>query len=103
MAGLRRPALRIVNRDGSSGPIDKQLLAGLVFLAQHYIQLADPTLIQFAETAVAVSFRVGLLVLFPEQLQSDVPMLLLLFAQCGKVRRRFRGIHCAFLRAAEES
>jgi hypothetical protein len=49
-------------------------LAGLVFLAQYYILLSAPPLIQLAETGVAIAVRVGLLVLLPEQLLGQVWM-----------------------------
>ena len=76
MRPLGGPAARIVNRNGVTGPIDKQLLSSLVFLAQHDFLLAPPALVQFAEARVAVPFRLGLPILFPNQSQRQVRMLL---------------------------
>src|SRR5271166_3508213 len=79
---------RVVDRDGGSRPIHEELLAGLVFLAKHYILLAAPALIQFTETRVAIAIRVGLPVLFPEQLLGQVRMALTLPVKVGEVRHR---------------
>jgi hypothetical protein len=54
MNGNRRP-----------GVIDEELLARLVLLAQHHIQLLPPLLVEFTEPAVAVAVRVSLLILLP--------------------------------------
>jgi hypothetical protein len=47
---LHGTAAGVVDRDGSSRPIDKQFFAGFMLLAQHYILLAAPALVQLAET-----------------------------------------------------
>jgi hypothetical protein len=47
-----------------------------VLLAQHHILLAAPVPIQIAEAAVAVSFRMLLPILFPDQLPREMTMLL---------------------------
>src|SRR5660398_28663 len=65
--------------------VDETFLPGWVLLAQHHILLAAPTLIQLAEAAVAVSFRMRLPVLFPDQLPREMTMLLQLLVQSGKV------------------
>src|ERR1700722_15618718 len=78
----------VVDRDGCSRPIDEQLLAGLVFLAQNYILLAAPALIQFTETGVAIAIRVGLPILLPKQLLGQVRMTLTLPVKVGEVRHR---------------
>src|SRR5439155_12634111 len=62
----------IVYRDRGSGPVDRILLAGLVFLAKNHILLLAPPPVEFAETTVAVSFRMHLSILFPSQLQRQV-------------------------------
>src|SRR5258708_6556267 len=54
---LHRPAAGIVNRNGITGPIDKQLLAGLVFLPKHHFLFAPPALVQPAEARVTISHR----------------------------------------------
>src|SRR4051812_17991806 len=84
-------AARVVDRDSGSRPIDKQLLAGLVFLAQHHVLLAAPALVQLAETGVAVTVRVGLPILFPEQLLGHVWMTLPLLVKLGEVWHRQHG------------
>jgi hypothetical protein len=45
-----------------------------VVLAQHYILLATPALVQLAKTGVAIAIRVGLTVLLPQQLLGQVWM-----------------------------
>ena len=77
-----------MDRDRGSRPIDEQLLAGLVLLAQHHILLAAPALVQLAEAAVAIAVRVCLPVLLPEQLLRQVWMLLSLLVKVGEVRHR---------------
>jgi hypothetical protein len=47
-----------------------------VFLAQHHALFASPALVQLTETGVAIAVRVGLSVLFPEQLLGHVWMTL---------------------------
>src|SRR5271154_4744161 len=84
-------AARVVDRDGGSRPIDKQFLAGLMFLAEHYILLPSPALKQLAETGIAVAVRVGLPVLLPEQLLGQVLMHLPLLVKLGKIRYRQGG------------
>ena len=88
---LHGTAARVVDRDGGSRPIDEQLLAGLVFLAQHHILLPAPALVQLAETGVAIAVRVGLPVLLPEQLLGQVWMHLPLLVKLGEVRHRQHG------------
>lgn len=60
--------LGIGDRHRLAGMIDEDLLAGPVFLAQHDIQIARPTPVQLAEPAIVVTFRMGLMVFFPQQL-----------------------------------
>jgi hypothetical protein len=48
---LNGATTRIVDRHGGSRPIDEHLLAGLVFLAKHYILFAAPALVQLAKMA----------------------------------------------------
>src|SRR4051812_27605687 len=93
---------RVVDRDGGSRPIDEQLLAGLVFLAQHYILLAAPALVQFAEAGIAIAIRVCLPILLPKQLLGQVRMALTLPVKVGEVRHRQ---HCRASpwRSAEQS
>ena len=83
---MTRAGLRIDDRYGVAGIIDKQLFPGAMLLAQHQIQLSDPTLIQFAEPAVLITVGIGLLVLLPEQLQGEVLMAAQFFMNAGPIR-----------------
>ena len=76
---------RIVHRNGRACPVDETLLPGWVLLAQHHILLAAPAPIQLEETAVAVSFRRRLSILFPDPLAREMTMLLQLLVQSRKV------------------
>src|SRR5438270_14019963 len=82
---------RIVHGNRCTGPVDESLLARLVYLAKNYILLPAPTLVEFAEATVAVSFRMNLPVLFPSQLQRQMAMLLQLRMQGGKIREDLFG------------
>src|SRR5207247_10509274 len=68
--------LRVVDRNRSPSKVDKELLTGLVLLTQHHVQALPPVLVQLAEAAVAVAFRVSLTVLLPGQLQGQMVMAL---------------------------
>jgi hypothetical protein len=61
---------RVLNRDLRASPVDETLLAGLVLLAQNHILLPEPSPVQLAESAVAITLRLRLPILFPGQLQS---------------------------------
>jgi hypothetical protein len=50
-----RATLRVVEEDGVPGVIYEELLAGLVRLPQHHVQLLPPALVEFAEPAVGVA------------------------------------------------
>src|SRR5580658_3024301 len=92
---------RIVDRYGCSCPIHEQLLAGLVLLPQHHILFPPPPLVQLAEAAVLVAFRVCLPVLLPKQLLRQVSMLLPLTMKVGEVgHRQYR--RTAARRSAEQ-
>jgi hypothetical protein len=80
------PALRIVDGGRGAGVIDEQPLAGAMLLPQHYFLPPQPGAVQVAETAVPISVRVLVPVLFPEQLQSDVLIGLQFVAETGIVR-----------------
>jgi len=82
---------RIVHRNRCTGPVHETLLARLVYLTKNYILLPAPTLVEFAEATVAVSFRMNLPVLFPSQLQRQMAMLLQLRMQVGKIREDLFG------------
>ena len=83
----------IMDRNRGSGLIDEHLPAGFVLLLEkHHVELAAPVLLQLAKAAVAVPFRVALPVLFPRQLQCQVPMALLLLMNRGIVRSGLFGI-----------
>ena len=78
-------ATRIMDRDRCSRPINEQLLAGLVLLAQHHILLPPPASVQLAEPAVLVAIRVCLPILLPKQLLRHVWMLLPLPMEIGEI------------------
>jgi hypothetical protein len=79
-----------MNRNRSTGPIDKHPLARFVLLAQHDIELRAPALIQVAESGVAIAFWIRLPVLLPQQLQGHMLVLLQFLVNCGKVGQRAR-------------
>ena len=72
--------------NGVAGVIDKELLAGLVLVAEDDVQLAAPAAVEFAEAAVTVAVGVVLAVLLPEQLQRDVTMGLEFLVKALKLR-----------------
>jgi hypothetical protein len=76
-----------VDGDLVARPIDKQLLAGAMLLAHHYVPLAFPLLVVVAELTVAVAVGMRRCVLFPQQLQGDVLVFLKLFVDVRKVRK----------------
>jgi hypothetical protein len=80
-------SLAVVDRHGPTGPIDEGFLAGLVLLTQHDVEFLSPTLVDFAEATVAIAIRVGVAILFPDQLQGHVTMTLHLLVDGGEVRR----------------
>jgi hypothetical protein len=84
--GADRAALRVVDGKGRSGVIHKELLACLMVLAQHHVQMPPPAPVEFAEAAVAVAVRVSLTVFFPDQLQRQMAMALEFLVKMGKVR-----------------
>src|SRR6185437_5116040 len=88
MCLLHGTAARVVDRDGGTRPIDEQLLVGLVFRAQHHVLLPAPALKHLTETGIAITVRVGLPVLLPEQLLGQVSMHLPLPVWLSKVRHR---------------
>jgi hypothetical protein len=68
--------VEIVKRDFAAGPIHEQLLRGTVFLAPDQVLLLLPALVVVAEATVGIAIRMGGSVLFPEQLQGGVFVLL---------------------------
>jgi hypothetical protein len=91
-----------VNRDRRSGPIDKGLLACLVFLAENDVLGAEPALVKIAEPAVPVAIRVGFFVFFPEQLPGDVFALLALLVEHREVWQGTFRFACDNWLAAEQ-
>jgi hypothetical protein len=77
----------VADRQGRAGPVHEGFLAGLVLLAQHHVEFLAPTLIELAESAVAVTVRAGVAIFLPEQLQGHVTMTLQLFMNGGEVWR----------------
>jgi len=57
------------DRQGLSGVVDEQLLAGDMHLAHRQAQRADPGAVEIAEAAVAIACGEGALILLPEQPQ----------------------------------
>jgi hypothetical protein len=92
MPGLRYPSFAIVNRNRRACPIHEHLLACFVLLAQHHIELAAPTLIEFAKTAIAETVRIRLLVFLPQQLQCQMAVPLPLFVNLREVGQRFSAV-----------
>jgi hypothetical protein len=76
-----------VDRNRWTGPIDEQLLARLVLLPEHDIELAPPLLIMVTEVAVTVTIGVRLPVFHPEELQRHVPVLPKLVVNRWEIRR----------------
>ena len=62
----------VVKGYSRSRPIDKQLLAWPMLLAQHQITLLPPALVVMAKTAVPIAVRMTGPVLFPQQLKGGV-------------------------------
>src|SRR5260370_31071091 len=93
---------RIVYRNRGTGPVHETLLARLVYLAKNYILLPAPTLVEPAEATVAVPFRMHLPVFFPSQLQRQMPLLLQLRVQGGKIREDLFGEAFYHLRLPEQ-
>ena len=58
-----------------------------MLVAQHPIQMATPALVELAEAAVAVTVRVGLTILLPQQLQRQMAVGLQFLVKVRKVRR----------------
>jgi len=54
-----------------AGVVHEHLLSGPVFLTHDQIQFAAPGTIQITEPAVLIAFRIGLLVLLPEEREGD--------------------------------
>ena len=77
----------VLHRDGLPGVVNEQFLAGPVLLAQHHLLFSEPAPVEFAEAAVAIAVGMIGAVFFPEQLQSQVFMLLELGADRDPVRR----------------
>ena len=76
----------VIDRNRRACPIDEHLLARLVLLPQHHVELRPPTLVQLAEARVAIAIRVRLPVFFPQQLQSQMTVLPQLLMDRGEVR-----------------
>jgi hypothetical protein len=83
--GLARP--RIMNRDLVAGVVDKHLFARAMLVPQDHIQSPRPLAIPFAESAVAVAFRICFPILFPQQLQREVTVGLQLSPDGREVRQ----------------
>jgi hypothetical protein len=62
---------RVDDGHGVAGVVDKQLLAGAVFLPQDDFLPLEPAAVKVAEARIPVSVRVLLAILLPEQLQGD--------------------------------
>ena len=82
----------VINRNRRARPIDEHLLARLVLLAQHHVELRAPALVQLAEPRVAIAIRIGLPVFLPQQLQRHVLAAAQLLVDRGEVGRRARRI-----------
>src|SRR5205823_148083 len=76
----------VVNGNGGPGIVDKQFLAGTVFVPQHNLLAPQPAPVEIAVPAVTIALRVLFAVLLPEQLQGHVLIGLQLLADRGVVR-----------------
>jgi len=63
------PGLLIDEADAVTSPVDKELVAGLVLLTHHGVDVAAPEPVALTKPAVADGIWVGLVVLLPEQAQ----------------------------------
>ena len=77
-----------MNGNGRTGPIDEQLLAGAMLLAQHHIAFPLPALVVIAETAVAIVVPVRGAVLLPQQLPGGVLVPLQILVDVSKIGQR---------------
>src|SRR5712671_3399769 len=75
-----------MNGNGRSGIVDKQFLAGPVFVPQHNLLAPQPASVEVAVPAVTIALRALFAVLFPEQLQGHVLIGLQLVENRGVVR-----------------
>lgn len=82
---LADAAIGVMNRNRCAGPIDEQLLARLMLLAQHHILLFPPAPVELAEAAVAVAVQVLLAILLPQQLLGEIAVLPQLLADVNEV------------------
>src|SRR5213593_4543862 len=56
----------VVDRDRVSGPVHEHLLAGAMLLAQHYILVPAPAIVQLTEAAVAITIGLSFAIFFPD-------------------------------------
>ncbi len=86
---LARHARRgVIDGNRCPRPVHEHFFSGLVFLAQHHIQVSPPVLIAFAKPTVAIPSRIRLPVFFPHQLQGQMTMLLQLLMNGIPIRLR---------------
>ena len=91
------PRRGIIDRNCCSRPVHKHFFPSFVFLPQHHIQVPPPLLIALAKPTVAISFRVGLSIFLPQQLQGQMTVLLQLLMHRLPIRFRttaHRPSHC---------
>ena len=98
-----RTTLRVVDGDRVPGVVNEELLAGLVLLSQHHVQLLPPLLIELAEPAVGIAVGIRLAILFPGQLQRQVRMALEFFVESRKIRSGLATLVGAPWRSSEQS
>src|SRR5215469_16027975 len=73
---LHRVLLAIVKRDFVTRPVDEQLLARTMLLAHNQVLLPLPAFVVIAETTIGIPLGMRGPVLFPQQLQGGVLILL---------------------------
>ena len=89
---MTSPVTGFVHRNRCTGPVHETLLTRLVYSWRRTTSwLPAPPLVEPAEAAVAVSFRMHLPVFFPSQLQCQMTMLLQLRMQGRKIREDLLG------------
>jgi hypothetical protein len=80
-------AAGVLYGNGWTGIVDEQFFAGPVFLPQDDFLLSPPSLVEFTKTAIPIAFRILRAILLPDQLQSEMLMLLQLGVDRWEIRR----------------
>ena len=87
------PCNGICYRDGLAGIVDKQFFPGPICLPEAYVTFVGPLVIAFAELAVLISVRVGLLIFIPEKLKGNALLPQLLVNAIHRRHKPFIGVY----------